>query len=198
MRLQPGQLPTAAGLAETGTALVPDDAAGKARQDRRQGDATRQVRDVPTGRGGRHAELVRGHSPPHRAAGAAAAGCWPNAWVERHGGAEKASDSGGGPRTAGAEALKSTGWAMAPAVGTQKPQPWAKNGEKVTGAIDTAGRRIVTIRAISSLDRLQVQPIWEMSAKEGSGKCTSGISAPRAVVMERASLHFSCSHRVNS
>ena len=82
--LQPGQLPAAAGLAETGATLVADDAAGEADQDRGQGDAAREVRDVPTGRGGRDAELVRGDPRPHRAAGDAAAGCWSDACVERH------------------------------------------------------------------------------------------------------------------
>ncbi len=74
--LQPGQLPAAARLAETGAALVADDPAREADQDRGQGDAAREVRDVPVGRGGRHAELVRDDSRPHRAAGDSAAGCW--------------------------------------------------------------------------------------------------------------------------
>jgi len=60
-------------VAETGATLVPDDAAGKARQDRGQSDAAFEVRDVPTGRGGGHAELVRGDSDNDRAARAAAA-----------------------------------------------------------------------------------------------------------------------------
>ncbi len=71
--LQPGQLPAAAGLAETGATLVADDAAGEADQDRGQGDAAREVRDVPTGRGGGDAEVVRGDPRPHRAVGDAAA-----------------------------------------------------------------------------------------------------------------------------
>jgi len=64
--LQPGQLPAAAGLAETGATLVPDDAAGKADQDWGQGDAALQLRDVPTSGSGGDAELVRGDSQPHR------------------------------------------------------------------------------------------------------------------------------------
>jgi len=50
--LQPGQLSAAAGFAETSAALVADDAAGKAHQDRSEGNTARQVRDVPTCRGG--------------------------------------------------------------------------------------------------------------------------------------------------
>ncbi len=60
-------------LPRDGAALVADDAAGEADQDRGQGDAAREVRDVPTGRGGRDAELVRSDPRPHRAAGDAAA-----------------------------------------------------------------------------------------------------------------------------
>ena len=57
--LQPGQLLAAAGLAETGAALVVDNAAGKADQDWGQGDAALEVRHVPTGRGGGDTELIR-------------------------------------------------------------------------------------------------------------------------------------------
>lgn len=120
-----------AAVAETDPALVADDAARKADQDRGQSNATREVRDVPTGGSGRDAELVRGDPRPRCAAGATAASCRPDACVERHGGAEKASDSGGGPRTAGAEALKSTLWGMAPTLGTQKPEPWARKWRKI-------------------------------------------------------------------
>ncbi len=80
--VQPGQLPTAIGFAETDPTLDPDDAAGEADQDRGQGDAAREVRDVPIGRGGRHAELVRCDPRPHRAVGDAAASCRrPDVWV---------------------------------------------------------------------------------------------------------------------
>ena len=92
---------------------------------------------------------------PHRAAGAATAGCWPNACVERHGGAEKALDSRGSPPPAGAESLKSTLWGIAPAVGTQKPEPWASKWRESHGALNAEG--VVTIMAISSLDRLQAR-----------------------------------------
>ena len=57
------------------------------------------------------------------------------------GGAEKALDSGGSPRVAGAEALKSTFWGMAPAVGTQKPEPWAKKMEKNSLGVRHGGAR---------------------------------------------------------
>lgn len=45
----------------------------------------------------------------------------------------------GSPLAAGAEALKSTFWGMAPAVGTQKPEPWAKKWIKIHRAIDARG-----------------------------------------------------------
>src|SRR3990172_3465884 len=80
--LQPGQLPAAAGLAKTDATLVVDDAAGKARQDWREGDAALEVRDVPTGRGGRDAELLRGDSRPHCATCDPAAGRQPDTCVE--------------------------------------------------------------------------------------------------------------------
>ena len=63
--LQPGQLLGAAGLAETGAALVADDAAGKAHQDRSEGNTPRQVRDVPTCRGGYHSEVIRRNPRPY-------------------------------------------------------------------------------------------------------------------------------------
>ncbi len=50
--VQLGELPAAVGTAEVGEALVIDHAAGEAHQDRRQGGSTREVRDVPDGRGG--------------------------------------------------------------------------------------------------------------------------------------------------
>ena len=71
--LQPGQFPASVGVAETGTTLVADDAERKADQDRSQGDAALEVRDLPTSRGGRDAELIRSDSRPHRAVGNPAA-----------------------------------------------------------------------------------------------------------------------------
>jgi len=47
--LHPRQLPAATGPAETGATLVADDAPGEADQDRGQGNAALEVRDVPTG-----------------------------------------------------------------------------------------------------------------------------------------------------
>jgi hypothetical protein len=87
----------------------------------------------------RDAELVRRDPQPHRAARPPAASCLPNACRERHGGAEKALDSGGGLLTAGGEALKSTLWGMAPAVGTQKPESWARKCRKIHGTLDAGG-----------------------------------------------------------
>ena len=72
--LQPGQLPASAGPSSCREALVADDATGEARQDRGEGDATLEVRDVPTSRSGCDAELVRSDPRPHRAARVAAAG----------------------------------------------------------------------------------------------------------------------------
>jgi len=80
--LQPGQLPASAGPSSCREALVADNATGEARQDRRQGNAAREVRDVPTRRSGCDAELVRSDPRPHRAVGAAAAG---RRWVRRVG-----------------------------------------------------------------------------------------------------------------
>jgi hypothetical protein len=49
--------------------MVVDDASNKAGQDRSQGDATRQVRHVPTGRGGRATAAVCRDSRPDRPVG---------------------------------------------------------------------------------------------------------------------------------
>ncbi len=68
-----GSCSASVGLAETGAALVADDAAGKAHQDRSQGNTALEVRDLPTGRGGGDKELVRRDPRPHCAAGATAA-----------------------------------------------------------------------------------------------------------------------------
>ena len=51
--LQPSQLPQASGAAARCQTLVAHDAAGEVGEDRGQGRAAREVRDVPTGRGGR-------------------------------------------------------------------------------------------------------------------------------------------------
>jgi Transposase DDE domain group 1 len=72
--LQPRQLPAAAGPAKTGTTLVANDATREAHQDRSQGDAALEVRDVPTSRDGGDAKLVCRDSRPHYAAGDPAAG----------------------------------------------------------------------------------------------------------------------------
>ena len=58
--VQPGQLSAATGFAETSAALVADNATGEAGQDRGEGDTALEVRDVPVGRGGCDAKLVRG------------------------------------------------------------------------------------------------------------------------------------------
>ena len=55
--------------------------------------------------------------------------------------------------------------AMIPAVGTQKPESYAKKWRKIHWALDAVGGRVVTIMAIASLDLLQAQSIWEMSVK---------------------------------
>jgi len=62
------------GPAESRPALVADDAARQADQDRSQGDEALEVHHVPTGGGRRDAELVRGRSRPHCAVGDTAAG----------------------------------------------------------------------------------------------------------------------------
>jgi hypothetical protein len=54
---------------------------------------------------------------------------------------------------------------MIPAVGTQKPESYAKKWRKIHWALDAVGGRVVTIMAIASLDLLQAQSIWEMSVK---------------------------------
>lgn len=54
--------------------MVADDAAREADQDRREGDAAFQVRDVPTGRGGGHAQPVRRDPRSDHAVGDSAAG----------------------------------------------------------------------------------------------------------------------------
>jgi len=54
-------------------ALVSDDVAGEADQNRDEGDTALKVRDVSTRRGRRHAKLVCRHLRPHCATGAAAA-----------------------------------------------------------------------------------------------------------------------------
>jgi hypothetical protein len=51
LNLQPRQLPSSSGPASFGGALVDDDAARDADQDRSQGRVTRSIHDVPDGRG---------------------------------------------------------------------------------------------------------------------------------------------------
>ena len=58
--LQPGELPPVVGAAETRQALVVDDAAGEADQDRREGGDAREVRHLPDGRGCRAQATVPG------------------------------------------------------------------------------------------------------------------------------------------
>lgn len=58
-RLHPRQLHADPGAAAGGEAVVTDDAARQARQDRRQGGAPRPVRDLPARRGGRAENAVR-------------------------------------------------------------------------------------------------------------------------------------------
>ncbi len=57
--LQPGQLFAAAGLAETGAALLVDNVARKTDQDRSEGNMPHKIRDVPTCRGGCATDIVR-------------------------------------------------------------------------------------------------------------------------------------------
>ena len=64
--LQPRQLHADAGLAEGDRALVIDDAAGEAGQDRRQGREPRPLCHVPTGRGGGAEGTVPGYPEPDR------------------------------------------------------------------------------------------------------------------------------------
>jgi hypothetical protein len=56
--LQPGELPATTGTASRCRALVANDTAREAGEDRSQGDAARQVRHIPTGRGGRATAVV--------------------------------------------------------------------------------------------------------------------------------------------
>jgi hypothetical protein len=58
----PGELPATPGVAEGSKAPVADDAAGEADQDRGEGGASRAVRDLPTGGGGR-AEMALSDHP---------------------------------------------------------------------------------------------------------------------------------------
>ena len=57
--LQHGELLAAVGLAPLCEALVADNVTREAREDRGQADAARETRNVPTGGGGCHAELVQ-------------------------------------------------------------------------------------------------------------------------------------------
>jgi hypothetical protein len=71
--LQPGQLHAHIGPARGGRALVADDAAREAGQDRRQDRAPRPLRRVPAGRGGGAESAVRRDPAPDRPAQAEAA-----------------------------------------------------------------------------------------------------------------------------
>ncbi len=75
-------------------ALVVDHTAGEANQDRSQGGYALGVRDLPDGRGGSPARLVRGNPGPHPAVWCAAAvgAAWLTLVTER-----KVGDSNGGP-----------------------------------------------------------------------------------------------------
>ena len=69
------------------------------------------------------------------------------------------------PYTTHATLGQSTLWGMAQAVEIQKLEPWAKIMEKNSLGASRGGRRVATITATASLDRLQAQSIWEMSVK---------------------------------
>jgi hypothetical protein len=69
--MQPGELPADAGAAEDGRALVADDAAGEACEDRGKGHHSRTVRDLPDGRAGGSTAVVRGDPGADTAGGGA-------------------------------------------------------------------------------------------------------------------------------
>ena len=66
--LQPRQLHANAGPAEGSGALVHDDVAGEADQDRRENRPPRRLRHLPDGRGRHLSRPVRRHPAPHRPA----------------------------------------------------------------------------------------------------------------------------------
>ena len=72
--LQPGQLPAAAGAAQEYSAMVVDDASGKADQDRSQSNAALEVRVLSTGGSRRAATTVRSDFGADRTACDAARG----------------------------------------------------------------------------------------------------------------------------
>ena len=73
-RVQPEQLPAAAGVAQEYSAMVVDDASGEVGKDRCEGDSTLEVRDVPTGGGRRAATTARSDPGADRTTGDATRG----------------------------------------------------------------------------------------------------------------------------
>jgi len=72
--IQPGELPASFGAAKGGEALVADDAAGEAHQDRGEGRHARAVRYLPASRGRRTPMALPGHPGTYSAAPTAGTG----------------------------------------------------------------------------------------------------------------------------
>ena len=159
--LHPGKLSAAAGATEIGASLVADDAAREADQDWGQGDAARQIRDVPIGRGGGNAGPVRSNPRSNRAAGDPAAAGRAASRMSGSGGQKCSKPRGGSARTL-RPTLKSN--PNGPFPGLQN-RPRRARAEKMPELSRRArrGGHDVKIGTIPSLDRFRAQPIWEMS-----------------------------------
>ena len=90
---------------------------------------------------------------------------WPDACVERHGGAEKASDSRGQSAHCRCRSPEKHLVGHGSGRGNSETGAVGEKMEKNSLGARRGGGRVVTMMAISSLDRFQAQSIWEMSVQ---------------------------------
>ena len=132
----------------------------EADQDWGQGDAALEVRDVPTGRGGGDAELVRGDPHPHCAVGDSAAG----RGVSRLSvsGRQKCDKLRGESAPTRRPALQYEPNGPFAGPRDQPRRARAEKMRKIFHALDTGGGRDVRIGSEIRLEWFQAQPKWEI------------------------------------
>ena len=134
--VQPRQLHAHAGDAEDGAAVVADQPARKAEQDRREGREPRSLRDLPDGRGRGVGANVRRHPVADRPAAGTTHASMRGAWsdVRQTTAAEVRLDAGKAPRfnvstqlTGGFDTSCPTRSAICSCLGRSKGRSWLRN-----------------------------------------------------------------------
>ena len=135
--------------------------------DRRQGDAAPEGRDVPTGRSGGDAELVRGDPRPHRPARVATAG---RLWMPGIGASVSQNAGCLEKSTRTRERQSSTKGLAGRYFGRSEPRNRGCGGENVkkTPRDRRGGGAACYNRDTASLDRFQAQPKWEISVQSAA------------------------------